>query len=248
MQPDGAEIYDGGVIHHSAVIYDNVHIVGGVTIGPHAVIGWPSGTGKVMIGGGTYIGAGAVIGSPGEIRGNGLKVNGDIIIGRNCEIREQVTIQASATGNVMMIDEDCMLMSKSHLGHDVCLGKNVTIATGAKIGGFTRIDDFVNVGLNAVVHQRLHIGMFAMIGMGAVVTKNVFPGTVAAGNPATVLKFNSYGMEKNGFTAGEDFSEDDFLSVFLSKKTIKNEGYIRMAMIDFRDKHNGDWICNGAIK
>lgn len=239
---EAAELYEGTDIHHTAVIYDNVELNPGVRIAPHAVIGWPKGEGKVIIGAGTYIGAGAVIGSPGEIRGNALQVNGIIIIGKNCEIREQVTIQASAIGNTMRIGDDTMLMSKSHLGHDVCLGKQCTISTGAKIGGFTQVDDYVNVGLNAVVHQRLHLGAFTMVGMGAVVTKNTFPGTVAAGNPARILKFNSYGLKKLGFKEGEDFTEDDFWSVFLHKFTIKPEGWVRNQMIAFRDTFKGDWL------
>lgn len=46
----------------------------------------------------------------------------------------------------------------------------------------------VHVGAGAVILPRLIIGEGAIIGAGAIVTKDVEPYTVVLGNPAKVLK------------------------------------------------------------
>lgn len=91
---------------------------------------------------------------------------------------------------------------------NVCarVGLGVIVNTGAVIEHDCMISDFVHVSPNAVlaggvtlkeqswvgacasVRQLLVIGEAAVVGMGAVVTKNVPDGLVVAGNPATVLK------------------------------------------------------------
>jgi UDP-N-acetylglucosamine acyltransferase len=69
------------------------------------------------------------------------------------------------------------------------------------IGGHSTVLDGANVGLGAVVHQRLVIGERAMVGMGSVVTKNIPPYATAFGNPAVVRNANKVGMERAGFSA-----------------------------------------------
>jgi UDP-N-acetylglucosamine acyltransferase len=72
---------------------------------------------------------------------------------------------------------------------------NVVISCGVKVGGHTIIDSNVNIGLNAVIHQRQFIAKGCMIGMGAVVTKKLVtePYTKYAGNPAKYLGHNESG-------------------------------------------------------
>ena len=48
----------------------------------------------------------------------------------------------------------------------------VTLSCGVLIGGHSLLFDGCNFGLNACCHQFSRIGHFAMVGMGAVVTKN----------------------------------------------------------------------------
>lgn len=52
-----------------------------------------------------------------------------------------------------------------------------------------RIDDDVWVGARAIILPGLKIGRGAIIGAGAVVTKDVPPYAVCAGNPARVIKY-----------------------------------------------------------
>ena len=54
-------------------------------------------------------------------------------------------------------------------------------------GGVT-IEDFVQIGENCVVLPGVTIGRGTIVGAGAIVTKDLPPYCVAAGNPAKVIK------------------------------------------------------------
>lgn len=50
------------------------------------------------------------------------------------------------------------------------------------------IEDDVVIGANVVVLEGVRVGKGAVVAAGAIVTKDVEPGTVVAGIPARVLK------------------------------------------------------------
>lgn len=77
----------------------------------------------------------------------------------------------------------------SYVAHDCVIGDFVTLAPGAKCNGNIHIDDYAYIGSGAVIKQGTpenprRIGRGAIIGMGAVVTKDVAPGETVVGNPA----------------------------------------------------------------
>jgi len=74
------------------------------------------------------------------------------------------------------------------IGHDVEIGRFVTVAPLAAISGHVRIGDGVEIGTGACIREGVRISAGAMIGMGAVVVKDVDPNTVVVGNPARVIK------------------------------------------------------------
>lgn len=80
----------------------------------------------------------------------------------------------------------------SYVAHDCIVGDRVTLAPGAKVNGNVEIGDDVYIGTGAVIKpgtpdRKLSIGAGAVIGMGAVVTKDVEPGATVVGNPAKPL-------------------------------------------------------------
>lgn len=80
----------------------------------------------------------------------------------------------------------------SYVEHDCVIGDYVTFAPRVSCNGNIHIHDHAYIGAGAVIKQGtpdapLIIGQGAIVGMGAVVTKNVAAGTVVVGNPAKVL-------------------------------------------------------------
>lgn len=77
----------------------------------------------------------------------------------------------------------------SYVAHDCVIGDFVTFAPRVSCNGNIVIEDDVYVGTGAIIRQGtpdkpIVIGRGAVIGMGAVVTKDVTPGVTVIGNPA----------------------------------------------------------------
>jgi UDP-N-acetylglucosamine acyltransferase len=189
-------------VHPTAVIADDVILGSDNVIGAFAVI-----LGPTTIGDRNWIGPQVVIGTPAEIRGidHGLATGGigtGIRIGNGNVIREYSTVHQGHYA-ATVIGDDCYLMNKCYIAHDNVLHDGVTMASGATLGGHVHVGAGANLGMGAIVHQRRVVGPLAMVGMSAVVTRDVPPAALAYGNPCRVHGANRVGMQRAGVSAEE---------------------------------------------
>jgi sugar O-acyltransferase (sialic acid O-acetyltransferase NeuD family) len=81
----------------------------------------------------------------------------------------------------------------SYVGHDCDIGDFVTFAPRVNCNGNVSIGDFAYIGTGATLRngepgKPLRIGEGAVVGMAAVVTRDVAPNTTVVGNPARPLE------------------------------------------------------------
>lgn len=109
-------------------------------------------------------------------------------------------------GERCFIQQCCTFFGRGgiKIGNDVFIGPKVNLITinhdvnpdnrSATYGRPIVIEDKVWIGINSTILQGVKIGYGAIIGAGSVVTKDVEPLTIVAGNPARVIKK----IESNG--------------------------------------------------
>lgn len=89
-------------------------------------------------------------------------------------------------GNNVMMGTDCRMYTRNHAFDRLDVPMNQQ--------GFTEvrpiiIEDDVWIGSNVIILPGVHVGTGAVIGAGAVVTKNVPDYAVVVGNPAKIVKY-----------------------------------------------------------
>lgn len=204
---------DSHVLHPTAIIHPSARIGANVAIGPYCVVGEHVTLGDgaelvshVTVDGRTEIGAGTRIfpfSSIGHIPQD-LKYKGEpsvLVIGRNCTIRENVTINPGTAGGGMTtrIGDNCLIMASVHVAHDCVLGNNVILASFVGLAGHTVLGDFVTIGGMCGVHQRVRIGNHAFIGSQSMIDGDVIPYGMAVGNRARLAGLNLVGLKRRGF-------------------------------------------------
>ncbi|MFT3733492.1 MAG: acyl-ACP--UDP-N-acetylglucosamine O-acyltransferase [Rhodocyclaceae bacterium] len=203
------------MIHPTALVSPNAKIGARVQIGPYSVI-----EDHVEIGDDTVVGSHVVIKghttigrenrifqfcSIGEIPQD-KKYAGEptrLEIGDRNTIREYCNFNvgtAQDTG-VTRIGSDNWFMASVHIGHDCQVGSQTIMANNVTLGGHVHVGDFVILGGMAAVHQFTIIGAHSMAGGGAIITQDVPPFVMHAGNPTTPHGINSEGLRRRGFSA-----------------------------------------------
>ena len=102
-------------------------------------------------------------------------------VGINAKIHGKVII-----GNDVMMGPDCIIYTKNHAFSDTTIPMNKQ--------GFSEekpvfIGDDVWIGGRVIILPGVHVGNGAIIGAGAVVTKDVPEYAIVGGNPAKVIKY-----------------------------------------------------------
>jgi UDP-N-acetylglucosamine acyltransferase len=205
------------MIDPHALVSSRAQLGEGVTVGPFAVIG-P----EVVIGARTTVGAHAVIEGPTRIgQDNQIfqfasigaapqdkKYKGEptqLTIGDRNVFREFCTMNrgtAAGRGHTS-IGSDCLFMAYSHVAHDCSIGDKVILANCATMGGHVQIGDWVQLGGLSAIHQFCKVGAHAFVAGGAILTRDLPPYVMIAGNPAAPYSINSEGLKRRGFTPAQ---------------------------------------------
>jgi UDP-N-acetylglucosamine acyltransferase len=202
------------MIDSHAVVSPRAQLGEGVTVGPFAVIG-PD----VIIGARTTVGAHAVIEGPTHIGEDNQifqfasigaapqdkKYKGEptkLTIGARNVFREFCTMNRGTAGGrgLTSIGSDGLFMAYSHVAHDCSIGDKVILANCATMGGHVQIGDWVQLGGLSAIHQFCKIGAHAFVAGGAVLTRDLPPYVMIAGNPARPTSINSEGLKRRGYT------------------------------------------------
>lgn len=200
-------------IHPTAIIETGAQVGKNVTVGPYAIVGkncvLEDGVtimghayvdGYTTIGMGTTVFPSAVIGTkPQDLKYKGEKTF--VRIGKNCQIRECVTINSSCNeGSEVKIGDNCLLMAYCHIAHNCELGNRVIMSNNATLAGHVIVEDCAIIGGLAAVHQFSRIGKYAMVGGMSRVTHDIPPYTIGAGGPYRFGGLNLIGLKRHGFS------------------------------------------------
>ncbi|MDD3877283.1 MAG: acetyltransferase [Bacteroidales bacterium] len=89
-------------------------------------------------------------------------------------IETQVIIQPGAgLSNNIVMGEGCVIHANSIIGHDVKMGKYVSVATLTTLIGPCEIGDYSFIGTNCVVMPGIKIGKHVVVGASVKVNRNV---------------------------------------------------------------------------
>ena len=206
-----ARIHPTAIVEDGAVIGDNVSIGPFCHIGPTANIGANSKLmSHVVVEGVTTLGENAVVfhhAILGAAPQNGKHKGGPtkLIIGKNCQIREGVTMHTGSDTSigVTTVGDNCTFLAYAHVAHDCTLGNNVTFANNVMIGGHVEIGNNVIIGGGGAVHQFCRVGHHAFVGGLAALVHDLIPFGSAIGVHAHLAGLNIIGMKRSGMARAD---------------------------------------------
>lgn len=190
----GAQLGDGVVIEPYAIVKKNVVLQERVTVKSHAYI-----DGFTTIGEGTVIYPSACIGT----KTQDLKFRGEktfVKIGKQCEIREFVTINSSCQENTSVeVGDQCLIMAYCHIAHNCIVGNRVIMSNNATLAGHCVVEDNAIIGGFTPIHQFVRIGTHAMVGGMTRVGQDIPPYTIGGDIPFRLAGLNRVGLKRHNF-------------------------------------------------
>jgi UDP-N-acetylglucosamine acyltransferase len=201
------------IIHHTAIVHLKAELGSGVSIGPYSVI-----EEHVEIGDDTRVGPHVVIKSHTRIGCNNRifqfcslgdeaqdrKYAGEptrLEIGDRNTIREFCTFNRGTIqgGGITRLGNDNFMMAHAHLAHDCQVGNFTTFTNNASLAGHVTVGDHAGLGGFTSVHQFVRVGAYSFTGLGTVLTQDLPPYILAAGNTARPHGLNLRELKRSGF-------------------------------------------------
>jgi len=111
---------------------------------------------------------------------------GSVIIEDDVRIGSHTCID-KAIMEITRIGKGTKIDNLVHIGHNAKIGKNCYIVAESVIGGSCKIEDGVFLSMGTRIRNQHKIGKNSLIGIGAVVTKDIPKNSVAIGIPAKII-------------------------------------------------------------
>ena len=182
-------------IDPSARIGQNVVIENGCAVGANSIIEH-----NVVLHAGTRIGKNSRVRSCSSIGGDGFGFErlddgtplrfphlGGVVIGDNVEIGSCTAI-ARGTLSDTIVENNVKIDNLVHIAHNCLVKKGAFVIACAELSGGVIVGENAWIAPNSCTHQKVSIGDNSLVGLGAVVTKNVSNNTIVAGNPAKIIR------------------------------------------------------------
>jgi acetyltransferase-like isoleucine patch superfamily enzyme len=203
-----AEVHPSATVYPGTVLGEGVRVLENAVVGkqpalsprstakreplPPAVIGDGTvvSTGAIVFAG-TRIGARVVLGDQSCVRER-VQIGDDVVLGRGSLIENDTTV-----GAMTKIQADAYITAYSTLEEHVFVAPRVVTTNDNFMGRTERRHELVmgptirrgaRVGGGAILLPGIEIGEEAVVGAGAVVTRDVPPRALVVGNPARVLR------------------------------------------------------------
>lgn len=197
-----AQVHPSVTLGPGAVIESGVVVGEGCTIGANAVL-----TRGTRIGRHTEIQCGAVVGDagfgferdPGHLPLRMLHLGG-VLIGDHVEIGANTCIARGALGDTVLEDH-VKINNLVHIAHNCRIGAGTLIGACADLCGSISVGRNCWIAPNVSIRQKLVIGEEAIVGMGAVVVKDVPAGVTVCGNPARRHRDGEQARRLRGYRA-----------------------------------------------
>lgn len=183
------------VVHPTAVIGQNVVIENGCQVGANCVIEH-----NVVLHEGVRLGENCRIRSCSSIGGDGFGFErlsdnvsirfphlGGVKVGNDVEIGA-CTAVARGTLSDTIIEDGVKVDNLVHVAHNCRIRKGAFVIACAELSGGVTVGESAWVAPNSCTHQKITIGRNSIVGLGAVVTKDVPDSSVYAGNPAKKIR------------------------------------------------------------
>jgi len=127
-------------------------------------------------------------------------------IGADCNIGDHAFIETGAVlGNGVTIKNNVLIWKGVHIADYVFIGPNAVFTNDLRPRSSrmpqmkekelsekdwlveTHVEEGASIGANATILPGIRLGKYCMVGAGSVVTREVEPFTLVAGNPARVI-------------------------------------------------------------
>ena len=219
------------MINDSAVIHKTAQIAEDVEIGPNVVIGENVKLEKGVklianaylefceIGANTIIHPFTTIGTAPQDLGYKNEPT-KVIVGKNCLIRENVTINRAAyCGDfTTKVGNKCMLMTGSHIAHNCQLEDEVILANLATLGGHVHVGFGAFLGGMSVYHQNVRVGELAIVSGFSGARQDVIPYSKVSGCPAYPSGINVVALKRRDYSQEDRNAINDAFKLLLSTK------------------------------